>query len=77
MSERAFFAFRSDTGSKVAWLFGPGYFSAVRSLRGNWRSPAPASKVGDFEDGYSRVKGPEADALLAEARSELGLEKTA
>ena len=77
LEDTSFIAFKDDEGSKVAWLFGPGDFSAVRGLRGDWTSPAPVCKAGDFEDGYSRVKGAEADALLAEARSELGLDKPA
>lgn len=61
-------AFVADDGSPVAWVFGPGGFSAVRTLDGAWKSPAPASKAGDFADGYERLPEAEANALSNEAR---------
>lgn len=64
----AVIAFVADDGSPVAWVFGPGKFSAVRTIEGTWRSPAPESKAGDFADGYERLPEAEANALSNEAR---------
>ena len=69
-AEQSILAFVSDDGSKVAWVFGPGEFSAVRSLEGDWRSPAPKVKAGDFvsDGGYDRLPDAAALALSEEAR---------
>jgi hypothetical protein len=70
---RPVLAFISDSDSKVAWVFGPGDFSAVRSLVGAWSSPAPKVKAGDFtsDGGYDRLSDADAIALSEEAREEI------
>ncbi len=61
--------FVSDSASKVAWVFGPGKFSAMRDLSGAWRSPSPACTVGDLYADYHEPPEAEATALLTEARA--------
>jgi|GEM_PF-689791 len=60
-------AFVADSGSGVAFVFDD-WGSAVRGLDGTWRSPAPASKVGDFMDEYTTASPADALALSKEAR---------
>ena len=62
-------AWVDEDGSPVAFVFGSDGFSAVRSLEGDWRSPAPSVKLGEFmEDGYRSASGDEAETLLKAAR---------
>jgi hypothetical protein len=63
-------AFVSENSS-VAYVFGPGKFSAARALDGSWRSPAPDCKFGDFQEGYDRLDDAAAAALFEEAANEI------
>ena len=61
-------AWIDSKGSIVAFVF-DGDFSAVRSLDGNWRTPAPSGlNVRDLSaDGYEMASAAEAAALVKSA----------
>lgn len=63
--------YRADDGSREAWIFGPGSFSAFRDRLGVWTSPAPTVPAGMLADDYDRLDHTGAVALLGEARAAL------